>query len=107
MVEKWTQIKPYGDDAYTYWISGIYKIVSYRDGEYLVFFIQDYHDNWGDHVSPPPDNNQHGKCWLNFDAAKNACDLHAASYTPKPKTIKRAAEIKNALMMQSKEYEAA
>jgi hypothetical protein len=99
-----TRIKPYGDDAYTYWISGIYKIVSYRAGEFLAFYIRDDHQNWGDYVSPPPDNGKHGKCWSTLKAAKSACAEHAKTHSATAKTVKRAAEIKAALIEQAAQY---
>jgi hypothetical protein len=98
------KIKPYGNDAYTYWMSGIYKIVSYRKGEYLAFFIQDWAENWGDHVSPPPDNGKYGKCWATFNSAKQACKSHAARYAPALNTIDRAAHITKAWIEQARKY---
>lgn len=104
----WSRIKPYGDDAYTYWIDGIYKVASYRDGEYLAFFMPARYENWGDHVTPPPDTSRQGnKCWLTLKAAQAACAEHAKHHTPAAKTVKRAAEVKAALIEQAKQYEAA
>ena len=101
---KFTKIKPYGDDAYTCWISGIYKIVSYRKGEYLAFYIPDRYPNWGDYVQPPPDNSQHGKCWKSLGSARAACKQHAASHVPSVYTVKRAEAIKKALLEQAHTY---
>lgn len=100
----WTRIKPFGEDAYTYWINGIYKIVSYRPGEYLAYYIRGDFKNWGDHVSPPPDTGKHGKCWLTLKSAKSACKSHAETHTPNRATIRRAAEVKAALIEQAKQY---
>jgi hypothetical protein len=99
-----TRIKPYGDDAYTVWISGIYKIVSYRAGEFHAYFIQDFCQNWGDHPEVETDNGKHGKCWSSMSRAKAACERHANGYTPKANTVKRAAEIKASLIAQAAEY---
>ena len=93
---KFTKIQPYGPDAYTYWISGIYKIVSYRRGEYLAYYIPDRYKNWGDYVSKPPHCGMYGDCWPSLKSAKGACEIHAASHTPAEKTITRAAEIQAA-----------
>lgn len=78
----------------TYWISGIYKIVSYRRGEYHAYFIRDGDKNWGWDVSIPPDYGKHGPCWKHLKAAKAACEEHAKTHTPSRATVKRAAEIK-------------
>ena len=87
--------------AYTYWISGIYKIVSYRKGAFSAFFIQEWFNNWGDHVSPPPDRDIHGHdCWLTLKAAKKACFEHAKDYAPSKKIVNRAIEIKAALILE-------
>lgn len=87
-------IKPYSiSDQYTLWISGIYKIVSYRKGEYLAFFIQEWFNNWGDYVSPPPHDGKFNKCWKTLTAAKQACKDHARGYKPSVKTVKRAAAL--------------
>lgn len=104
-MQDWTKIKPYGEDAYTYWISGIYKITSYREGEYLAFFIQDHYKNWGDHPSSPPDTGEYGKCWNSFEKAAKACVDHSLRHTPKPATVTRALEIKATLIEQAKEYQ--
>ena len=50
-----TRIQPFGPDAYTYWIDGIYKVVSYNKGAYHAYFIPHWANNWGDNVSTPPD----------------------------------------------------
>lgn len=94
-VTTWERVQPW--DEITYWFSGIYKIVSYRDGEFLAYFIPDHYLNWGDYVSPPPDNGRYSKCWSSLETAKAACETHAAKHTPKPRTVKRAAEIKATL----------
>lgn len=101
---KWTRIKPYGEDAYTYWISGIYKIVSYRSGEYLSFFIQDHYSNWGDYVSAPPADGENGKCWKTLAGAKDSCHAHAKHHAPAVKTVNRAAEIMSSVLVQAEEY---
>src|ERR1700722_3506332 len=106
-MEKWTRIKPYGEDAYTYWISGVYKVVSYQAGAYHAYFIPDHYDNWGDHVSPPPDNYEHGKCWKMLEPAKAACEAHSRKHIPAPKTVRRAAEVKASMLVQAQEYKQA
>lgn len=96
------RIKAYGEnDELTYWVSGIYKIVSYRSGEFHAYFIQDFCQNWGDHPEVETDNGKYGKCWSSLSRAKAACQRHAKSYTPKAHTVKRAAEIKAHLIEQA------
>lgn len=93
---KFRKIQPYGPDSYDYWVSGIYKIVSYYVGSYHAYFIRERFDNWGDYVSDPPDRDtgiSGGICWRTLRAAKAACSKHAKNYTPSPATAKRAAEI--------------
>ncbi|MCF0055499.1 hypothetical protein [Dyadobacter sp. CY356] len=103
----WQKIKPWGEaDDTTYWIAGIYKITSYRDGEYHAYFIQDHCNNWGDHVSTPPDNGSFGKCWNSIDKAIEACQTHSKKHSPTKVTIKRADEIKTSLIQQEKENNA-
>ena len=106
-----TRIQPYGPDAYTYWIDGIYKIVSYDKGEYFAYFIQNWANNWGDHVSEPPDEcprfSAADKCWNTLAAAKQACKDHKEHYTPSPKIIKRAAEILTAIKIKAEKYKLA
>ena len=105
-MKPWTKINPFGPDAYAYWISGIYKIVSYNDGEYLAYFIPDHYNNWGDQVSKPPDDakQQGSKCWKTLQSAKDACARHAAAHRPAPKTVARAEDIRTCLIDQSKQY---
>lgn len=102
--QEWTHIKPYGDDSYDYWISGIYKIVSYRPNEFHAYFIQDHYQNWGDHVAKPPHDGQHGKVWNSFEAASTDCHEHAQTHKPAKKTIERAARIKEVLLDQAAQY---
>jgi hypothetical protein len=107
--EDWTRIKPYGPDAYTYWVKGIYKIVSYNPGEYHAYYIPDRYDNWGENVAPPPYRNHIGNgYWPALGAAIAACDEHAKTHRPKPKTVRRAAELKaEFLAMEEKHRRAA
>lgn len=81
-----------GLDSYPYWISGIYKIVSYHKGCFHAYFIQDTQITWGDNVETPPDRDPitGNECWRTLKDAKAACERHAADYAPKPKTVKRA-----------------
>jgi len=100
-----TKILPYGKDAYSYWISGIYKIVSYDKGSYNAYFIQEWFDNWGDRVSQAPDKDLHNNpCWLTLNAAKRACKAHAGQYAPSDKIVNRAIKIKASLIEQAKQY---
>lgn len=93
----WTKVQP-RDANITYWFSGIYKIVSYRAGEFLAYYMPEHYQNWGDHVSTPPDiGNRGDKCWASLERAQAACGVHAATHTPKSRTLKRAAEITAAL----------
>lgn len=99
------KINPFGKDAYTYWISGIYKIVSYSSGRYHAFYIVNGGKNWGDHVCKPPLSDRDSYFWPSLSAAVESCKEHAAGgYEPTPKTIKRAAEVRAALIEQEKEY---
>ena len=87
--------------GYDYWISGIYKIVSYRKGEYHAYFIQEWARNWGDNVSKPPEHSKHGvPCWKSLKSAKKACSDHAKRYTPSPSIAERAIEIMDAYINQ-------
>ena len=101
-----TRIKPFGEDAYTYWIDGIYKIVSYHDRQYHAYFIQEWFDNWGDNVEKPPltDRWTGSGYWPTLKDAKAACARHAAKYQPSQKTINRAAKIKTSLIEQAAAY---
>lgn len=103
-MKTFTKIQPFGANAYTYWISGIYKIVSYEKGEYLAFYIPDYYNNWGNHVAEPPRNGKHGKVWDSFKAATDACKDHARYNRPSDGTIQRAARIKADLTKQANEH---
>lgn len=102
--KNWTKIQPFGPEAYTYWINGIYKIVSYDKGEYLAYFIPDHYDNWGNHVSEPLHNGKSGKVWNSFKAATDACKSHARVYDGSKSTIDLADRIKTKLIEQYKEY---
>lgn len=84
-----------------YWISGIYKITSWDRGEYHAFFIRDGMSNWGDYVATRPDHGENQRCWKSLRSAKAACEEHAKGHTPKPATVKRAAEIKATLMEEA------
>ncbi len=83
-----------GSDSYPCWISGIYKIVSYRKRSFHAYFIQDTQTTWGDSVGTEPDRDPvtNNSCWCTLKAAKEACEQHAKEYTPKPAIVKRAAE---------------
>lgn len=91
-MDLWTPILSEGG-GYTFWIRGIYKIVSYREGEYHAYFIRDIDRNWGYHPSNPPDDGKYGKCWQSFESAQAACDRHAITHQPAKRTIRRAEEI--------------
>jgi hypothetical protein len=88
-------------------MSDIYNVVSYQPGAYHAFLIQDHYENWADHVSPPPDNYEHGKCWQTLGSAKEACEAHSRKHVPEPKTVKGAAEIKASFLVQAQEYKQA
>jgi hypothetical protein len=85
------------EGGYTYWISGIYKVVSYRPGEYQAYFIQEWFDNWGDNVGQPPIQNNGQSYYKTRKQAEAAIKRHAKHYTPSTKIVKRAAEILIAL----------
>ena len=88
------RIMIYGPDSYPCWICGIYKVVSYDKRVFYAYFIQDHQKTWGDYVETPParDSVTGNDCWRTLKDAKAACERHAAKYTPKPKTVKRAVE---------------
>lgn len=87
-----------GVHSYDYWISGIYKIVSYDKGIYNAYFIQEWARNWGDYVCSPPHHDiNYRRCWLTLKAAKQDCEKHAQSYQPSAAIITRAREIKQSL----------
>jgi hypothetical protein len=91
---EWTEIKMY-DNAFTYWVSGIYKVVSYEPDTFFAYYIVDGCKNWGDHPSTPPVLNfRKWRCWNSLESAQQACENHSKIHTPKPKTIARAAELK-------------
>lgn len=79
--------------AYDYHFCGIYKIVSYREGEYLAFYIVDGQKNWGDFVSKPPSGSGVNRYWPTLLSAMVACAEHATKHKPSKATIARAAEI--------------
>jgi len=95
----WTRINPYVD--ITYWIAGIYKVVSYREGEFHAYYMPDHYKNWGDHAAKPPDDGKHGRCWQSLESAQAACVEHSKRHTPAPKTVKRAAEVVASMVGQS------
>ena len=78
---------------WTYWICGIYKISRTSRGQYQAYFIQEWFENWGDHVSRPPDRVDEHDCWGSLNGAKAACKRHASTYEPSTRIRKRAAEI--------------
>jgi len=109
---KFTKVQPYGPGT-SHWICGIYKITSYRRGEYHAYFIQEWAKNWGDHVCTPPDRYpphtpvqqvRDKGCWRTLARAKASCVEHAKSYTPSNKIVKRAAEIKAAQIQQAIDF---
>lgn len=103
-----TKILPYGPDAYAYWISGIYKIVSYRPGEYHAYYIPEHFNNWGNCTEPAPSLNINGcRAWESLKAAKDSCERHALKHTPSQYTVRRAAEIKAALIIQAEQHQEA
>ena len=105
MTNEWIKIKPYGEDSYTYWVSGIYKIVSYEPKKFHAFFIQNGVSNWGDYVCTPPEIDSNGRYWNSLESAKKSCKEHAASgYEPTPSTVKRAAVVLAGFLEQEKIY---
>jgi hypothetical protein len=98
---EWNEIKTWGGDV-TYWISGIYKIVNYGDADtFFAYYMPDYYKNWGDHPSTPPDTNfRQYKCWATLESAQLACERHQQTHTPKPATVKRAAEVESSFLAE-------
>ena len=107
--QAWEKVQPYGPDAdTTYWVRGIYKVVSYRPGNYHAYFIPEGIANWGDYVTRPPDKSARDgyPCWRTLRAAKSACSLHARSYAPSSKTQARAREVLAAYQAKALEHAA-
>lgn len=114
MKNQWIEVKPFGPDAYTYWINGIYKIVKYpnRDGMtplWHAYYIPDGYKNWGENVGKPErypcGNGMSVSGWRSWSDAEAACMQHATRHTPTTKIIKRAEAIKAALIQQAKAWE--
>lgn len=102
---QWQKINPFGEEGSSYWVRGIYKIVSYNKGEYHAFFIRNNAKNWGDHVSPPPANGKYGKIWASLRCAQKACDAHQKTgWLASEATKKRAAELLLYFKQQEKDY---
>lgn len=99
----WNEIKPYGNsDPWTYWVSGIYKIVTYDDTFFQAYYIREGEKNWGWYVCEPPYLNDKGyKCWSSLGSAKSSCEIHSLTHKPKPATIRRASEVEAALVADS------
>lgn len=105
----WTQIKPYGPkDDTTYWINGIYKIVSYGHNKYHAYIFSDGDMNWGNHFEKPPTyfpaNGTYPSCYgyASLEGAQMACERHMLTgYTPTPKTVARANAVMNSLMVKA------
>ena len=100
-MKPFTKLQIWGPESnHDYWVSGIYKIVSYRKGRYHAYFIQDFARNWGDRVSNPPAPLDY---WPTLNSAKQACRQHAETYTPARKTVIRAGAIFKDYSIQHKE----
>ena len=87
----WTAINLYKGT----WISGIYKVLTYNGEQFHAYYICDHYKNWGDNPSKPPlrDRDTTNGYWPSLESAQTTCEVHAQTYTPKPKTVKRAAEL--------------
>lgn len=87
---------------YTFWISGIYKVVRYRKGTgYSAFYLTNWAQNWGDYVSPPPDLIDGHGCWRTRRSAMRACRAHQrANQKPTRHQVKRS-EISLAKILES------
>lgn len=92
---KWTEIKPYPDSDTRYWISGIYKCLSYDGVHFHAYWITPVQNNWGDSVetAPSTDAYYHSRFWPSLESAQSACERHAQRHTPDKRVRKRAAEI--------------
>jgi hypothetical protein len=98
--------------SYTYWISGIYKVVRYRAGEYYAFYIPEGWKNWGNYVAQSDDKVAcKGHCgsarctgwhnaWPTLRQAQKACREHAKNHMPSDTTLIRAKEILDAYLDQ-------
>ena len=83
---EWTLIQDRSaDDAI--WISGIYKVRTYDGRRFNAYYIKDTDKNWGWAVSMPPCREGDSHWWPSLESAQLACEQHATSYTPKPKTV--------------------
>ena len=94
---KWKTIQPYGKDGYTYWISGIYKIVSYQQGQYVPYCIGEGDKNFGVHIGHPYSYGKNGKFWETFKDAADECEYHASIHVPSKSTLKIAEKIHESL----------
>jgi len=81
--------------GYYEWHSGIYHIVCYSSGEFHAYYIPEHFDNWGNHVSSPPDFINGNKCWRTLTRAKQACVKHAKTHKPSQRITNRALQIFN------------
>lgn len=92
---QWNEIKMYADSDHIYWVSGIYKIVSYGDPDtFFAYYMVDGQKNWGDHPCTPPDTNfRQWGCWATLESARMACERHADTHIPKKATSARAVEV--------------
>ncbi|HUD74991.1 MAG TPA: hypothetical protein VMQ76_07950 [Terracidiphilus sp.] len=97
---EWKRYQMYEDDPTDSgtWISGIYKVRSYRAGRFFAFYLRDGDKNWGDYVSTPPEVDGLCRYWPTLKLAQNACETHAKVYQPAPKSIKRAQEVEKSFI---------
>lgn len=91
----WAKIKMYDETGPTYWVSGIYKVVSYDGIHFHAYYIPDHYKNWGDNPSKPPRTEQGypNPFWPTLEAAQDCCEAHSMTYIPAPKTVRRAGEL--------------
>jgi hypothetical protein len=92
----WQKITLY-DGETIYWICGVYKVVSYRPGEYVGYYFRDGDRNWGWRVAEPPTRGEFCNVWPTLESAQRACEIHSETHEPSLKTIGRAGEVTHAL----------
>lgn len=108
---EWTQVIPYAPDtSMTYWFSGIYKIVKYQSNPKIwhCYYLPDGYKNWGENVGQPNrypiGNGMTTKGWPTLLRAQKEAAKHAETYTPKPATAARAAEIQKEYQLKELSY---
>jgi hypothetical protein len=94
---EFTKVKPYKDSQTLYFVSGIYKIVSYRANSFCAYYIPKTYNGWGDVVCKHPDLDRLSGIWKfsSYADALAACEEHATAFpdAATERTSARAAEL--------------